>query len=232
MSCSPCQDLYLGWIDIQPHNGPRDSSKGVKSHHPDISSLCRAALSGCRICIDLWRYFFKEKTPEEYADAPFFEGQRSMQVYFHSGTSYRFLKPGPGLAGEAPKPGSLILEFILNSPMVKGVETKKFVFEKVDPNQKLLDFEPGDTQMGQTNSGYMNVMKITPKTLEAVRWNRAKTWINTCFASHSICKLRHSSPSSRFFPTRVIHVPFGPMVPEDAPAGLVKARPLALFAQR
>lgn len=137
-----------------------------------------------------------------------------MQVYFHSGTSYRFLKPGPGLAGEAPKPGSLILEFILNSPMVKGVETKKFVFEKVDPNQKLLDFEPGDTQMGQTNSGYMNVMKITPKTLEAVRWNRAKTWINTCFASHSICKLRHSSPSSRFFPTRVIHVPFGPMVPD------------------
>jgi hypothetical protein len=214
MSCSACRDLYGGEIDVQPHDGPRNSPKGVKSHHLNISSLCRAALSGCRICIDLWRYFFKEKTPEEYDDAPFFEGQRSVQIYLHSGTRYRFLEPGPGLVGEMSKPASLILEFILDSPMTKGVETKRFVFEKVDPDEKLLDFEPGDIQMSQTNSGYMSFMKITPKSLEAARWNRAKTWINTCFTSHSICKLRHSSPSPRFFPTRVIHVPFGPMAPK------------------
>jgi Heterokaryon incompatibility protein (HET) len=210
MSCSPCQELYLGHIYVLPHGAGRESAAGIRSHHADIASLCRAALSGCRICIDLWRYFFKEKTPEEYVDQPYFEGQRSMQLYLHSGTSYRFLEPGPGLVGEAPKPDSLILEFILNSPMIKGVETKKFVFEKVDDYKKLLKYDE-KIQLSQTNSGYMNMLNITPKALEAKRWDRVRTWIHICSSSHSICRLRHCSPRPRFFPTRVIHIPFGPV---------------------
>jgi hypothetical protein len=211
MSCSACTQLYLGQLHVQPHNAPRDDPTGVRSHHPDIASLCRAALSWCRICIDLWRYFFKEKMPEEYADNPFFQGEISIQHYFHSGTSYRFLEPGPGLLGEAPKPNTLILEFILNSPMIKGVETKKFVFEKVDPYKKLLHYS-ATCRFVPTDSGLMNMLDITPKALEVVRWKRLETWINTCSSTHSICQLRRSSPG--FFPTRVIHIPFGPMAPK------------------
>ncbi|KAE9367060.1 HET-domain-containing protein [Stipitochalara longipes BDJ] len=196
MSCSPCTQLYLGSIDLSE----------IKTHHPEITSLCRAALSGCRICIDLWRHFFKEKTPEEYAENPFFIGQRTVQVYMHSGTRYQFLEPGPGLA-----PGSLELEFLLNSPMIKDVEKKRFIFEKVEMGKRMLRYD-GKVVLSQTNSGYMNMLDVTPKALEAIRWSRVQTWIDKCNSSHSICKLRCSS--SDFFPTRVIYVPFGPTAPE------------------
>ena len=190
MSCSPCAQLYLGSIQLN----------STKTHHPDIANLCRAALSGCRICTDLWRHFFKEKTPSEYAENPYFIGQRTVQVYVHSGTRYRFLEPGPGLA-----PGSLELEFLLNSPMIKGVERKKFVFKKVEMGR--LRYE-GKVILSKTESGVMNMLDVTPKALEAIRWKRVQTWIERCSSSHSVCKIRCSA--SGFFPTRVIYVPFGP----------------------
>ncbi|KAF2092381.1 hypothetical protein NA57DRAFT_82346 [Rhizodiscina lignyota] len=32
-----------------------------------IPDLCKSALHGCPVCIDLWRYVFMEKTPWQYA---------------------------------------------------------------------------------------------------------------------------------------------------------------------
>jgi hypothetical protein len=56
------------------------------------------------------------------------------------------------------------------------------------------------------------MMDITPKALEAIRWKRVESWITTYSLTHSICRLHRSSPG--FFPTRVIHIPFGPMAPK------------------
>ncbi|PMD33633.1 HET-domain-containing protein [Hyaloscypha variabilis F] len=196
MSCTPCSRLYFGTIQFSE----------TKTHHPGIASLCRSALSGCRICTDLWRHFFKEKTPEEYAEDPFFVGQRTVQVYAHSGTRYSFCEARPGLA-----PGSLELEFSLSSPMIKGVERKRFVFERLEWGERRFAYE-GNVSLTQTNSGYMNMLEITPKELEAVRWRRVHSWIDRCNSSHTICKLRCST--SGFFPSRVLYVPFSPMAAE------------------
>ena len=72
-SCQACVALYS--TDIQVC---RCEQSGVgqcshwRRHHAEIADLCRSALIGCRTCTELWRYFFKEKTPQEYAAEPWF----------------------------------------------------------------------------------------------------------------------------------------------------------------
>ena len=74
-SCQACISLYSTDIDIQIC---RCEQSGVgqcshwRQHHAEIADLCRSVLIGCRTCTELWRYFFKEKTPQEYAAEPWF----------------------------------------------------------------------------------------------------------------------------------------------------------------
>ncbi len=77
---------------------------------------------------------------------------------------------------------------------MKDIGTKKFVFEKVDPSKRLLNY-PGNNRLSRTDSGWMTKMATTPKALEELRWKRVQTWINTCSTSHSICRIRGSSSS-------------------------------------
>jgi hypothetical protein len=41
-----------------------------RPHHDEIDGLCESARIGCRMCSELWRHFFKEQTPEQYAGEP------------------------------------------------------------------------------------------------------------------------------------------------------------------
>lgn len=138
-------------------------------------------------------------------------GNVAVHVYLYSGTSYRFLEARPGLFGEEPNADTLILEFGLNSPLIKEVKCKNLVFEKLDPNKGFLTF-PGRVSLRQTASGYMNMLESSKKSLVERRWKLAESWISKCSSSHWTCQARRCSPNN--LPTRLVHVPFGPMAPE------------------
>jgi len=91
LSCTACQSLYQGPICIQPRNCPSaEQLRYWHPHHREITSLCRSALIGCRLCADVWAYFFLEKSPEEYAERPYFMVGSTRHFYDGSGTSYRW----------------------------------------------------------------------------------------------------------------------------------------------
>src|ERR1700712_1434803 len=122
MSCSACQSIFYATVKIAPQKSDKADTY-FRPHHADISGLCKSALNGCRICTDLWRYYFKQKTPAQYADAPFFHNgedfkqSTALHGHFHSGTSYRFREIPDHLARSLEGFEGMLLEFTANSPL-------------------------------------------------------------------------------------------------------------------
>ena len=201
---------------VQPRDWPSTDGSYTKTHHMDISEFCNAALAGCRTCIDLWRHFFKNKTPEEYAEQPYFNTGKFAHVYFGSGTSYRFLNPGDALSrGTAFKPGTMVLEFSLNSPLTKGAAQKFIAFRRLDAGDEPDNAHKLGTNIHVSTRGLqrgMNVISLDKNAQVIQRWSHVQRWMSECISSHPMCKMRRRSPG--FLPTRLLYVPFGPMPPE------------------
>lgn len=71
-SCNACIAIYANDIEIcrcDPSVSSQDCGHW-RPHQAEINGLCQSALVGCRMCSELWRFFFKEKTPEQYARQP------------------------------------------------------------------------------------------------------------------------------------------------------------------
>jgi hypothetical protein len=143
-SCQPCVAIYAADIQVC-----RCEESGVgrcphwRRHHAEISGLCQSALIGCRLCSELWRYFFKEKTPQEYAEEPWFATGNSVHAFMNSGIWYRAVdvtgQPadravGPAAAlndGETDGALTLALCFGISSPMIQEVEERRYFLRKV-----------------------------------------------------------------------------------------------------
>lgn len=156
----------------------------------------------------MWHFFFKEKTPEQYAANPYFDtGETDREtglspfrhLYWSSGTSYRFRDVTDDLTD------AVLLEFILNSPLEKDHEFKGYVYilQRVEGGRW-----PFQTQAHSTRSGIIGKVAIDREAFERKRWDQVRKWISKC-SSHSVCKARRCSPGFR--PTRLVHVPYGPL---------------------
>ncbi|RMZ91235.1 hypothetical protein DV736_g1521, partial [Chaetothyriales sp. CBS 134916] len=215
MSCEACRLIYTLQPQVQPTGWSRDDDTYVQTHHEDISGLCRAALGGCRTCTDLWGHFFRTKTPEEYAEQPYFVTNGIfIHAYQHSGTQYRFLDPGEVLDASIV-PGTYVVEFSLNSPVANGAENKRVAFQSFDADDELEDTMYVKTPSRVISTGLQHGMRVVAPSKHVqvtTRWSLVERWISNCVNSHPTCRQRRRSPS--FLPTRLLHIPFGPMPPD------------------
>ncbi|KAH7317053.1 heterokaryon incompatibility protein-domain-containing protein [Stachybotrys elegans] len=230
MSCAACASIALKEPRTQPPGWSLTDHDYYEPHHPDISRLCISALSGCRICIDLWRFFFKQKTPEEYAANPtFITGASFVHAYIGSGITYRFLHQSYVSTDKRRElPNTIALEFVLNSPLSKGAESKRYILRNMnssDDEDLAFQFQ---TRLQMTSAGRMMIAAPSQSELKLKRWNLVQSWISNCVSSHPACKARQRSG---FFPTRLVHVPFGPM-PAQARYRLVETASLPVNFHR
>jgi len=207
ISCTPCQRLYSGPISIQPASCPASEQKAYwQPHHDDISGLCTSALNGCRICSDLWGYFFKDKTPEEYAEEPWFDvGAMARHGFAGSGTSFCFREwvednSGAGVPGEDDGSEVIVMCFGLNSPMIKGREERRFILRKVKDVGELKEL---GIEAEPSVFGGFNIIDIDMRPEK--RWEMTEKWMLECLSSHKTCSQR-PAPTAPYFPTRLIEV--------------------------
>ena len=138
MICANCQAIFRGDVPSFPKKIKLDKNmmpvdvgqvegemSFARPHHTDISEMCHAALNGCQICINLWRYFFKDKTPEQYIKNPIFLTGNMVHYYQGSGTYYTMLDPSIG--GVVYSPETIEIEFGLNSPMERNAKGKRLI---------------------------------------------------------------------------------------------------------
>lgn len=146
ISCEACKNIFASDVQVCPLDCPDDERKEYwKPHHPDIAGLCQSALSGCRLCAEVWRHFFKEKTPIQYAEEPYFEIGQTVHAFHGSGTSFwvseRLYNPSADVDPSASTEDdgiTLNLTFGLNSPMIREVEERNFILKKTSGNYDLL----------------------------------------------------------------------------------------------
>lgn len=145
-SCQTCISILA--TDIQVCRCERAGVRECRHwrpHHTEIAYLCQSALIGCRICNELWRYFFKEKTPRQYAAEPYFIINNMMHVFTNTGIWYRIVEVSdePTNASAVTEPAEnegdedrvvLALCFGINSPMIFGVEERLFILKKTSCN--------------------------------------------------------------------------------------------------
>lgn len=151
VSCNTCIQSIYG-TDVQICDCSADVSKPScghwRRHHAEINDLCTSARSGCRMCSELWRFFFKEKTPEQYLSGimPGVEGQGfpiggSAHVFFGSGTSFRVAELADRSGGERAQGDGedlvLALDFSINSPMIYEVEERRYILKKTSGKRWL-----------------------------------------------------------------------------------------------
>lgn len=154
-SCAVClASIYAQDVDICRCGaaGSGAACAHWRRHHDEIHGLCRSARMGCRMCSELWRYFFKEKTPEQYArdavmtaragggeqagfgiEGPGFLIGHAVHVFHGSGTYYRVveLSAESASAGEqGPEDVVLALDFGISSPMIYEVEERRYILRK------------------------------------------------------------------------------------------------------
>lgn len=149
-SCDICiQSIYGTDIQICGCDAVTSTSECThwRRHHAEINGLCISALQGCRMCSELWRFFFKEKTPEQYlaSVAPGeFPGQGfligpAVHVFSGSGTSYRVSELAGGSSDQSGEKVLLALDFGINSPMIYEVERRRYVLKKMS-GERLCPF--------------------------------------------------------------------------------------------
>jgi len=209
MSCVACQNVFSSRVEIEPQgtSSSKDKYLYFRSHYRDISGLCTAALNGCRICNDIWRYFYKEKTPKQYTATPYFEtGEVFHHVYLGSGTSYRFREVPDSLYAAELGDNAVLLEFSLNSPLEKEQEQQgyTYVLQQVDDATSWHSAARAQA----TSSGVLSVVKVSPDVFDRKRWDLVHEWRSKC-SKHTVCSARRSAVG--FLPTRVVHVPYGPV---------------------
>ena len=151
-SCNTCLNRVCN-TDLQPCHCHTTVSKSNcdhwQHHHDEIDGLCHSARIGCRMCSELWRFFFKEKTPEQYIDGVHLNGDthipgrgfligNSIHAFIGTGTHYRVVELDsdgtPSSAQGSSQPGEdvvLRLDFSINSPMIYEVEERQYILRKV-----------------------------------------------------------------------------------------------------
>ncbi|KAF3046873.1 hypothetical protein E8E12_004564 [Didymella heteroderae] len=230
-SCNVCIQSIYG-TDVQICDCEAAKSKydcpHWRRHHAEINELCMSARNGCRMCSELWRFFFKEKTPEQYLAGimPGLDGQGflvggSVHLFFGSGTSYRVTEIAnrldernqalPQRADDQSNAAMLLaLDFCINSPMIYEVEERRYVLKKTSDYERLfMLFTSGLLQLDEDSND-------ESKDLSKKRWEWVRTWMSECAdeGRHRLCsRALESIRLSSYLPTRLIEV--APIVKQD-----------------
>jgi len=150
-SCQPCVALYSSSIEACRCDASVTNCGHWRPHHVEILSLCHSALIGCRLCRELWHYFFREKAPEEFAEEPSFGTGLVVHTYMNSGLKYRIQdrtgQPIDSAAGpvaaindgeDADDASILALCFALTSPMVLELPDRQYFLRRVSRKPPLI----------------------------------------------------------------------------------------------
>lgn len=222
-SCDTCKQSIYG-TDILlcscTSAAPGSECTHWRQHHAEIHGLCVSALNGCRMCSELWRFFFKEKTPEQYLNSVpggpperFFPVGPSAHVFFGSGTSYRMTEQ-PNVRNDSvavqhsQQPDEdvvLELEFSINSPMIYEVVTRHYILKKTSFMQyKRTLFMSGLLQIHES-------LPMGVQNFPDERWGWIRAWMADCTNAdrHQLCsRALDRIASSSYLPTRVIEVAY------------------------
>ncbi|KAK4962047.1 hypothetical protein LTR10_002544 [Elasticomyces elasticus] len=213
MSCSVCQKIFIAEV----HLARADSEWGtiesgeVHQHHEDISGLCQSALNQCRICTDVWRHFFKQRTPEQYAQEPLvYNGNNGddatgVHIYLGSGSSYRFVELSEHLRDADTPKDAFMIEFDLHGRMDRDVKQFAYVLRPASKTDSIRRRQMMTVRLQNTYSGSMNMGRYDRDAYEKDRWERIRKWIANCRRNHKSCtgqRLRMS-----VLPSRVLVVP-------------------------
>ncbi|KAK3906386.1 heterokaryon incompatibility protein-domain-containing protein [Staphylotrichum tortipilum] len=211
-SCQPCLALYSSSIEVCRCDASVTNCHHWRPHHTEISSLCHSALIGCRLCRELWHYFFREKAPEQYAEEPWFTTGNAMHAYMNSGVRYRVLdmtgQPIARAAGpvaamndetDADPATILALSFALTSQMVLELQDRQFFLRRVNPIERLVTM----LASGILDTGGPDEQRDPSEN----RWALVRRWLATCETQHPSCsRAIHANAAAPWFPTRLIVV--------------------------
>ncbi len=202
-SCQPCLAMYSSSsTEVCRCHPSSNNCQHWRPHHAQVMSLCHSALIGCRLCRELWHYFFREKPPEEYAEEPWFGTGLVVHAYMNSGLRYRVVdmtgKPieraaGPVAAmndGPDDDPATILaLCFALTSPMVLELPDRQFFLRSV--TRKSLPSHLTHPLLVESLRAHLNPQ---PWTDSSPCWHRASS--TTPAPTRSTPRPRTDGPSS------------------------------------
>jgi hypothetical protein len=156
------------------------------------------------MCSELWRFFFKEKTPEQYLAADpgevpgqFFQTGSFGHIFVGSGTSFRVTEQTN--AHQPDEDVVLELDFCINSPMIYEVVKRRYILKKSSSEQYHLTL---------FMSGYYNPDNDSQEPSQK-RWDWVRAWMTECTSKdyHQLCsRALEAIELSPYLPTRVIEV--------------------------